>query len=120
MVARQYIPDRGDLVWVNLNPRQGHEQAGHRPAVVLSPNRYNNRTGLCVIFPATRQLKLKGYALELHVVASGKVEGVVLADHVRSIDWRARNVRLIQRIDQAVLGEIVAKLEALIIHPADE
>ncbi len=115
MARRRYIPDRGDFVWIDLNPRAGHEQAGHRPALVLSPRSYNRKTGLCVVCPATRQAK--GYAFEVVHAAAEQPEGVILADHVRCVDWRFRNAKLIQRVEANVLDEVVGKLEALIIAP---
>lgn len=114
MKRTSYIPDRGDLVWLNFDPRRGHEQAGHRPALVLSPDSYNRRTGLCVVCPATRQAK--GYAFEV-VDDSEQDPSVILSDHVRSVDWRARQVRHFRRVSDAVLAEVVARLEALIIDP---
>ena len=105
----------GDFVWVDLNPRQGDEQSGHRPALVLSPKSYNQRTGLCILCPATRQNK--GYPFEVACPTDDDPNGVMLADHVRSVDWRARRARLIDRVEQEVLDEVVARLEALIIDP---
>ena len=118
MVRLGYVPDHGDLVWINLNPQKGHEQAGHRPAIVLSPKDYNRKTGLCVICPATRQAK--GYAFEVHIVPAGEPSGVILADHVRCVDWRLREIRLIRKASPKVLEEVVAMLEALIINPDDQ
>jgi len=115
MALSSYVPDRGDLVWIDLNPRQGHEQAGHRPALVLSPKSYNRRTGLCLVCPATRQSK--GYAFEVTTRMPDGSESVILADHVRCVDWRIRRVKRIQRIPSVVLQEVVARLEALIIDP---
>ena len=86
MKRRAYIPDRGDYVWVSLNPATGHEQAGRRPALVVSPKIYNRRTGLCVLCPATRQQK--GYAFEVQVNNPDGTLSVVLADHLRNVDWR--------------------------------
>ena len=110
MPRAPYVPDRGELVWIDFQPRRGHEQSGHRPALVLSPRSYNRKTGLCVVCPATRQVK--GYAFE---VAHG--DGVILSDHLRSIDWRARRARHIENVPEAVLEEVVAKIEALLIAP---
>ena len=114
-MARRFVPDRGDFVRVNLNPGQGHEQAGHRPALVISPKAYNRRTGLCVICAATRQQK--GYAFEVVCEDDAGLPSVILADHVRSVDWQQRQVRLIRRVPPEVLNEVVARLEALIIEP---
>jgi mRNA interferase MazF len=116
MVRRAYIPDRGDFIWVNLNPRRGHEQSGCRPALVLSPKSYNRKVGLCVICPATRSAK--GYAFEAVYTQPDRTESVVLADHVRSIDWRVREISKIARVPDAVLNDVVAKLYSLIIDPS--
>lgn len=84
-------PDRGDVVSLDFNPQVGHEQAGRRPAVVLSPRRYNARVGLALVAPVTRQRK--GYAFEVPLPAGLPVSGVVLADQVQSVDWRGRGAR---------------------------
>lgn len=115
-VRAGYVPDRGDFVWINLNPQRGHEQARHRPALVLSPKLYNRKTGLCVICPATRQGK--GYLFEVSILPEGEPGGVILADHLRSVDWRLRGTRFIRRVSRAVLADVVAKIEALLINPA--
>jgi mRNA interferase MazF len=115
MPARRFVPERGDFVWIDLNPRKGHEQAGRRPALVLSPSSYNRKTGLCVICPATRQAK--GYAFEVTQFMPDGSVSVVLSDHVRCVDWKTRNVKFIVRVAPAVLQDVVAKLEALIIDP---
>ena len=117
MKPRQFIPERGDLVWITLNPVAGHEQAGRRPALVISPKTYNRQTGLCVICPATRQVK--GYAFEVDVSNNGGEPSVVLADHLRSVDWRARKVERIRRISDQALQSVVARMEALLISPDD-
>lgn len=116
MSARtSYVPERGDLIWIDLQPTRGHEQAGHRPALVLSPKSYNRKTGLCVICPATRQGK--GYVFEVHVALPDGSDSVILADHIRNVDWRARRARLILQVPQEVLDEVAAKLDALVISP---
>lgn len=79
-------PDRGDLVWLNFSPQAGHEQAGHRPALVLSPERYNGRSSVALFCPITS--RVKGYPFEVALPPAGKITGVVLADQVRSLDWR--------------------------------
>lgn len=110
-----YIPERGDLVWVTLNPTAGHEQSGRRPAVVISPKSYNRKTGVCVLCPATRQSK--GYAFEVEVRNADGTAAVILSDHLRHVDWRARKVELIQQVSAGVLAEIIARIEALLIKP---
>ena len=110
-----YIPDRGDFVWIDLNPRQGREQSGHRPALVVSPKAYNRKTSLCVICPATRQAK--GYSFEVPVRTADGVTSVILADHVRSVDWKVRRVRRIETVPDEVLDEVIGRLEALLINP---
>ena len=118
MVARNYVPDRGDFVWIDLNPRQGHEQSGRRPAIVLSPKSYNRKTGLCVICPATRQAK--GYAFEVEHISDRGELGVILSDHIRNVDWQARKVQFIGKVSAEVLNEVVGKLAALIIDPESD
>ncbi|MDA1052683.1 MAG: endoribonuclease MazF [Planctomycetota bacterium] len=115
MKRRAYIPDRGDFVWVSLQPTAGHEQSGRRPALVVSPKSYNRRTGLCILCPATRQQK--GYAFEVEVSNPDGTSSVVLSDHLRNIDWRARKVELIHRVPDPVLASVVARIEALIVSP---
>ncbi len=116
MTARvAYIPERGDFIWIQLQPTRGHEQAGHRPALVLSPKSYNRKTGLCVLCPSTRHAK--GYGFEICVPMPDGTASIVLADHIRSVDWRARRAEFIFHVPQEVLDEAAAKLEALVIAP---
>jgi mRNA interferase MazF len=110
-----YVPDRGDFVWIDLNPRQGREQSGHRPALVISPKAYNRKTSLCVVCPATRQAKR--YPFEVAIRTADGSTSVVLSDHVRSVDWRQRRARKIETVSDAVLNEVVGRLEALLINP---
>lgn len=105
-----YVPDAGDIVWLQFNPQAGHEQAGHRPAVVLSPATYNRKTGLMVCCPMTNQVK--GFPFE--VAISGSQTGVVLADQIKSLDWRVRKASLKGRMTEAELAEVRAKAVALI------
>ena len=107
MVAKSYVPDRGDIVWLDLNPTKGREQAKRRPAIVLSPKSYNKKTSLLLACPITSVTK--GYPFEVPV-AHKKVEGVILADHVRSLDWRARKA---ERITQAS-SDTVEKVSTLL------
>ncbi|GMV06827.1 MAG: hypothetical protein AMXMBFR53_31020 [Gemmatimonadota bacterium] len=107
-----WVPDRGDAVWLAFDPRAGHEQAGRRPALVLSPALYNERAGLALLCPITS--RVKGYPFEVALPPGGELEGVVLADQVKSLDWRARGASLIGRVPDAVTGQVLAKLGALL------
>jgi mRNA interferase MazF len=109
-VASGYVPDVGDIVWLQFDPQAGHEQAGHRPAVVLSPANYNSRAGMILCCPTTT--RIKGYPFE--VVLAGNPPSVVLADQVKSQDWRARKATRKGRVSAAELAEVKAKLIALI------
>jgi len=109
-MAGQYVPDAGDGVWISFNPQAGREQAGHRPAVVLTPSAYNARIGLMICCPMTTQIK--GYPFE--VIVSGQPRSAALADQVRSLDWRARRTKRKGRISDVELAELRGKLLALI------
>lgn len=105
-----YVPDAGDIVWLDFDPQAGREQAGHRPAIVLSPASYNAAAGLLVCCPTTT--KIKGYPFEAPI--SGQPTSVALADQVKSLDWRERKARRKGRATPAELAEVRAKLRALI------
>jgi len=107
-----YVPDRGDVVWISLNPQAGHEQAGRRPAVVLSPASYNGKVGLAVFCPITSQVK--EYPFEVIIPPGLSVTGAVLADQVKSLDWRARRADLIARLPAAVIGDVLVKVRTLL------
>jgi mRNA interferase MazF len=109
-VPRAAVPDAGDIAWLAFSPQAGHQQAGHRPALVLSPASYNGRTGLMVCCPMTSQIK--GYPFE--VVVSREPPSAILADQVKSLDWRARRATIKDRVSPSVLDEARAKLAALI------
>ena len=109
-MASNYVPDAGDIVWISFNPQAGHEQAGHRPAAVLSPAAYNAKTSLMLCCPMTTQIK--NYPFE--VVIEGPVPCAVLADQVKSLDWRKRRARRKGAISAAELAEVRAKVRALI------
>jgi mRNA interferase MazF len=117
LVTAPYVPDRGDVVWLDFTPQAGREQAGRRPALVLSPALYNSKVSLMLCCPLTNQAK--GYPFEVPVVpaagsAGAKVTGVVLADQVRNLDWRQRNAQKIGAVTpQCVLG-VSNKIKALI------
>jgi mRNA interferase MazF len=107
-----YAPDRGDAVWVTFNPQAGHEQAGRRPALVLSPVTYNRKVGLAVLCPITNQIK--GYPFEVVIPHGLKVTGAILSDQVKSLDWKAREVKLICKLPPSVTDEALKKLNALL------
>jgi len=109
-MSKTYVPDAGDIVWVQFNPQAGHEQSGHRPAVVLSPASYNGATGLMLCCPMTRQKK--GYPFE--VLVAGTVESIVLADQVKSLDWKTRKATRKGKVTSAELGEVREKATLLI------
>lgn len=107
----KYIPDAGDLVWLEFDPQVGHEQKGRRPALVISPASYNDKVGLMLCCPITT--KAKGYPFEVEVV-SKEVSGVVLSDQVKSLDWRVRRAEPAGTISDAVLLNVKSKLQLLI------
>lgn len=109
-----YVPERGDLVWLNFNPQAGHEQAGRRPALVISPKSYNGKVGLAIFCPITSHVK--GYPFEV-VVTGNTISGVVLADQVKSLDWRARNTAFVEEAAEPVVAEVLGKLAALVRFP---
>jgi len=112
MVTRAYCPKRGDVVWLTFNPQAGHEQAGRRPALTVSPEAYNQKIGLAVFCPITSQAK--GYPFEVSLPANLKVAGVVLSDQVRSLDWTARSVEFCCRVPEAIAADVLAKLGVLL------
>jgi mRNA interferase MazF len=111
-LVSEYVPDRGDVVWLTLHPQAGHEQAGRRPAVVLSPRAYNARVGLALFCPVTS--RQKGYPFEVPLLEGIPVAGVVLADQIKSLDWRARRAVFAAQLSSENLEEISRKLIALL------
>lgn len=107
----RHIPERGDLVWLEFDPQAGHEQAGHRPALTISPRTYNARTKLALFCPVTS--RVKGYPFEVALPDGLPVSGVVLADQVKNLDWHSRQAKLIARVPTVVLAEVLAKLAVL-------
>lgn len=110
-MAGLYVPDEGDVIWIDFTPQSGHEQAGRRPAVVLSPRAYNGRAGLLVCVPVTNQSK--GYPFEVALGGDGTT-GVALADQMRSLDWRTRRAERKGRVSATVVADIKAKIKALL------
>jgi mRNA interferase MazF len=111
-VKAAFVPDAGDFVWLTFDPQAGREQAGRRPALVLSPKIYNARSGLALVCPVTNQTK--GYPFEVAVPGGCGATGVILADHVKSVDWKARHGERLGRSTDEVMGEVRAKLAAVL------
>lgn len=109
---QEYVPQQGDAIWITLNPQKGHEQAGRRPAVVLSPASYNIKTGLSILCPVTNQIK--GYPFEVRLPEGLPVAGAILSDQVKSLDWRARNAELICAMPDDIMTEALHKFNTLI------
>jgi mRNA interferase MazF len=112
-MVRRYVPEAGDIVWLQFDPQAGHEQAGHRPALVLSPSTYNGKSGLMLCCPLTTQVK--GYPFEVGI--AGARTGAALADQVKSLDWVAGKASRKGRVSAAELAELRAKAIALIGQP---
>ncbi len=110
-MKRLYIPEAGDLVWINFDPQSGHEQAGRRPGLVLSPAEYNRKAGLALACPITSQVK--GYPFEV-AVSSKRIQGVVLADQLRSLDWQARQFAFVERAGDETLQQVKHLLTVLL------
>jgi mRNA interferase MazF len=106
------IPDRGDVVWLDFTPQAGHEQAGRRPGVVLSPVAYNRKVGLALVCPITTQVK--GYPFEVAIPDGRVVGGVILADQVKSIDWRARRAKVVDKLDPPTVAKTLSLLRVLL------
>jgi len=110
--SKSYVPKRGDFIWLDFDPRVGHEQIRHRPALVVSPESYNKVTGLALVCPITS--KIKKFPFEVEIPAGLKPTGAVLSDHLKSVDWTVRRAEFIDTAPASVLEEVLAKLSALI------
>ncbi|RDU53206.1 endoribonuclease MazF [Helicobacter sp. MIT 01-3238] len=110
-LSKAYTPKRGDIIWLDFDPRSGHEQGRMRPALVLSPEEYNSKSGLCLAMPITS--KVKGYPFEI-ALKSKKIDGVILSDHIKSLDFRARNARFCDKVDSDTLQCALHKLSLLL------
>lgn len=111
-MAQAYCPERGDVVWVSFSPQSGHEQAGDRPALVLSPKLYNQKSGLAILCPITAHEK--EYPFEVKIPSGHKVTGAVLADHLKSLDWKARHTRFYCKLPPSAVSEVIDKIAALL------
>jgi mRNA interferase MazF len=112
VVARKYIPDVGDLVWLTFDPQAGHEQRGRRPALILSPRAYNAKARLAIACPITSHAN--GYPFEVALPRNSAITGVVLADHVKNLDWNARRVVFAAKVPAEVLTDVRERLRVLI------
>jgi len=112
LVKPGYSPRQRDLLWLDFTPQAGHEQAGRRPALVISQDEYNRKTGLLLACPITS--RKKGYPFEVDLPSGLEIEGVVLADQVRNLDWKARQAVFIEELDDDTFSEVIGKLNALI------
>jgi mRNA interferase MazF len=117
MAPRPYCPDHGDIVWLTFEPQAGHEQAGRRPALTLSPRAYNRKAGLALFCPITSQVK--GYPFEVGLPKVPGIGGVVLADQVKNLDWKARRCARLARAPKSVVQETLGKLQALLAPYAE-
>jgi len=111
-MAAAYCPKRGDVVWISFNPQAGHEQAGHRPALVLSPESYNRKVGLAILCPVTNQIK--GYPFEVIIPPGVKASGAVLSDQVKSMDWKVRGASLLYSLPETTVRQVLNKVGTLL------
>ena len=109
--TKNYIPERGDIVWLDFNPQLGHEQRGRRPALTISFKEYNGKIGLGLFCPITS--KVKGYPFEIEVIGKA-INGCVLSDQVKSLDWTARNIEFIEKIDEDKMNDVISNILVLI------
>lgn len=106
------VLDRGDVVWISMIPQTGHKQAGRRPALVLSPAAYNGKVGLAILCPITSQVK--GYPFEVQLPKGLPVEGVILSDQAKSLDWKTREAEFVCRLPTETVHEALLKLATLL------
>ena len=111
-MLRTYIPSRGDVVWLEFTPQAGREQAGRRPALVISPRQYNQKVGLGLFCPVTS--RVKGYPFEVKIPDNSMIKGVILSDQIKSLDWKMRKAKLICKLANEVLEEVLVKTKTLI------
>ena len=109
---KKYIPNRGDIVWLVFNPQVGREHSGRRPALVISPKLYNSKVGLAIFCPITS--KKKGYPFEVDINIKDKVDGVILSDQIKSLDWKQRKAKYIAKINPEILNDVMEKISLLI------
>lgn len=107
-----YIPERGDIIWLDFSPQLGREQRGRRPAIVLSHKIYNEKTDLSIICPVTT--KIKGYPFEIHLPQNSKTQGVIISDQIKSLDWKYRNAEFIEKLTPEIIEAVLAKIKLII------
>jgi len=112
MKSGKYVPDRGDVVWLNFTPQAGHEQRGKRPALILSPKIYNEKTSLCICLPIT--FKVKGYPFEVALPENIEIQGVILSDQIKNLDFSVRDISFICRVDDVVVVQVQRNVLALV------
>jgi mRNA interferase MazF len=115
--SKVYVPERGDIVWLNFSPQEGREQAGHRPALIIYPMIYND-LGLALVCPITNSTK--GYPFEVPIPSGINTTGVVLADHLKSIDWKARKAEFIEKVSVEFVTEVISILSVIIPYPQQD
>ncbi len=113
MVKKDYVPERGDIIWLDFPPQSGPEQRGKRPAIVISPKEYNEKVGLGIFCPITS--KEKGYPFEVKI-ESRKIDGVILSDQLKSLDWKSRNAEFIVKAKKEEMKEVIDKISVLIFE----
>ena len=107
-----YAPERGDVVWITLRPQAGHEQGGRRPALILSPAGYNRKVGLALLCPITS--RAKGYPFEVLPPEGHQVKGAILADQIKSLDWRARDAKYFCEFDEMTVSKVIQRVNLLL------
>ena len=109
-----YIPDRGDIVWINFTPQAGHEQRGKRPALIISPKIYNKKTSLCICLPITS--KIKNYPFEISLPKDVAIDGVILSDQIKSLDFNARRVSFVCKVSPKIVKKVQKNILALVLE----
>ena len=111
-MTRSYVPNTGDLIWLTFDPQAGREQAGRRPALVLSPAVYNEKTDLALVCPISS--RVKGYPFEVPLPEGLPISGVVLSDHLKSLDWKQRKAEFAARVPAEIVSDVLARLAPLL------
>ncbi|MFH1050385.1 MAG: endoribonuclease MazF [bacterium] len=112
VMTKKYVPQRGDLVWLNFNPQSGHEQSGRIPALVLSPIEYNEKVGLALLCPITSQVK--GYPFEVLIPEGFPISGAILSDQIKNLDWKVREAAFIAKLPVKQVNEVLSKIAVLL------